>query len=107
MIDWSKVLADAVSAAETVIGAQWPSVAQSATSQIVALVENGKFIEQSRATMTDMEYKATKINQQRALEGVLKGFAAISIVVAEQVAAAVWDVVEKALKTLPELAAFI
>ena len=68
---------------------------------------NAKFIEQNKATMTGMEYKATKINQQRALEGVLKGFAAISIGVAEQVAAAVWGVVEKALKTVPELAAFI
>jgi hypothetical protein len=107
MIDWAKVLSDAVKAAETIIGARWPSIAKTATTQITALVENAKFIEANRASMTDMEYKATKINQQRALEGVLKGFAAISIVVAEQVAASVWGVVETALKTLPELTPFI
>jgi hypothetical protein len=107
MINWNQVLTDASKAAENIVGARWPSIAQTATTQIVALVENGKFIEQNKATMTDLEYKATKLNQQRTLEGVLKGFAAISIVVAEQVAAAVWSVVENALKTLPELAAFI
>lgn len=107
MIDWNKVLSDAIAAAEGVIGARWPSVAKSATAQIVALLENGKFIEDNKATMSDMEYRATKINQQRALEGILSGFAAISIVVAEQAAAAVWDVVEAALKKLPELALFV
>ncbi|MBV8522248.1 MAG: hypothetical protein JOY71_08990 [Acetobacteraceae bacterium] len=107
MIDWTKVLEDSLKAAENVIGARWPSVAQTATIQITALVENAKFIEQQSTTMTDMEYKASKINQQRALEGVLSGFAAISIVVAEQVAAAVWGVIEAALKTIPSLAAFI
>jgi hypothetical protein len=82
-------------------------LSQAATAQITALVENAKFIEANKATMTDMEYKATKINQQRALEGVLQGFAAISIVVAEQVAAAVWSVVESALKNIPEIASFV
>lgn len=107
MIDWQSVLSDAATAAEQVLGRQWPAVADSATTQIAALVENAKFIEDNRSGMTDLEYRATKINQQRALEGVLTGFSAISIVVAEQVAAAVWDVVESALKTVPELAAFI
>lgn len=107
MIDWSEVLADAVKAAQDVVGVRWPSIAKSATAQIAALVENAKFIEDNKAGMTDLEYQATKINQQRALKDVLTGFAAISTVVAEQVAAAVWGVVEGALRTVPELAPFV
>jgi hypothetical protein len=57
--------------------------------------------------MTALEYKAIKLTQQRALEGVIAGTEAMSIVVADQVAAAVWGVVEAALKTIPELAPFI
>jgi hypothetical protein len=107
MIDWSQVLKDAIAAAQQVIGARGPSIAHSATVQITALVDNAKFIEANKGSMSALEFRATKINQQRALEGVLAGFEAISIVVAEQVAAAVWGVVETALKTIPELAAFI
>ena len=107
MIDWNKVLGEAIAAARQVIGGQWPTIANSATTQITSLVENAKFIEDNKASMSAIEYNATKINQQEALKGVLATFAAITIMVAEQVAAAVWGVVEAALKTIPELAAFI
>jgi hypothetical protein len=101
------VLVNALRAAEQVLAGHWPSVAQAATAQITALVENAKFIEDNSATMSRLEYQATKLNQQRALEGVLKGFEAIGIVIAEQVAAAVWGVVEGALKRIPAVAAFL
>jgi hypothetical protein len=107
MIDWKKVLDNAVAAAQQVIGANWQPVANAAKFQIVALIENGKFIEENKDSMSDVEFKAAKLNQQRALEGVLKGFDAISIVVAEEAAAAAWRVVETALKSIPQLAPFI
>jgi hypothetical protein len=107
MIDWNKVVSDATKAAEQVLGTQWPGIAKSTTNQIAALVENAKSIETEKAFMTALEYKAIKLTQQRALEGVIAGTEAMSIVVAEQVAAAVWGVVEGALKTIPKLAPFI
>jgi hypothetical protein len=107
MIDWNKILSDAIKVAEQVVSGQWPRIAKSTTNQIAALVENAKSIETDKADMTSLEYKAIKLTQQRALEGVIAGTEAMSIVVAEQVAAAVWGVVEGALKTIPELAPFI
>jgi hypothetical protein len=107
MIDWDRVLADAVAAAQGVIGTHWQRVSRSASIQIRALVENARFIEESKDQMTTDEFEATKHNQKRALAGVLSGFAAISIVVAEKAAEAVWMVVASALATVPQLAPFV
>ncbi len=98
MTDWSVVLNNAVDAARGVIGSKWPSVAQSATTQIAALVENAASIESNRETMTRHQYETVMINQKRALSGVLSGFEAISIVIAEQAADAAWQVAAVALR---------
>ncbi len=95
--DWNAVLTQAVNAARTILADKWPSVAQSATIQITALVQNGAYIAANRSTMDDDEYSSIKLNQQRALEGVLSGYEAISITVAEQAAAAAWGIVEDAI----------
>ena len=43
MIDWNKVLGEAIAAARQVIGGQWPTIANSATTQITSLVENSRY----------------------------------------------------------------
>ncbi len=95
--DWSAVLTQAVNAAKAILADKWPSVAQSATIQITALVENGQYIAANRSSMDVDEYNSIKLNQQRALEGILSGYEAISITVAEQAAAAAWSIVEDAI----------
>ena len=95
--DWDAVLTQAVNAAKGVLADKWPSVAQSATIQITALVQNGAYIAANRSAMDADEYNSIKLNQQRALEGILSGYEAISITVAEQAAAAAWGIVEDAI----------
>jgi|SRR5580693_4866933 hypothetical protein len=103
MTDWSIVATNALKAAENVIGAAWPAVASSASAQVAALVATAKYIEDNEAVMTQLEYETARLNQQRALEGVLSGYAAITIVMAQQAAEAAWNVVLAALKTATSL----
>ena len=81
------------------VGADWRVVAPAAKAQITALLQIAQAIEAGRNDLSPDEYDALRLSQQRALEGVLASYAAISIVVAEQAAAAAWNVVAQALKT--------
>jgi hypothetical protein len=107
MIDWNKVLSDVVAEAARIVGTRWPSVATFATIQLTAMVENGKEIERRKDSMTDLEYRSAQAGQKIALKMILCTSAAISTVIAEQVAEAAWNIVLTALRTLPELAPFV
>jgi hypothetical protein len=93
------VLGQAVEAATAVTGQKWPAISRAATQQISLLVANAAFIEENVQNMTELEYKLVTKNQERAFEGVLTGFEAISIVVAEQAYQAAWGVISGALRT--------
>ncbi|SRR5258707_1759792 len=98
-IDWSSVGGSVEQAVASVIGADWGVAAPAAKAQITALIETAQTIEADKDNMSAAEYNGLRLSQQRALEGVLSAYAAISIVVAEQAAAAAWNVVAQALKT--------
>jgi hypothetical protein len=98
-IDWADIGSAVEQSVASVVGADWRIVAPAARAQLTALVETAQAIEADRDDMSAAEYNGLRLSQQRALEGVLASSAAISIVVAEQAAAAAWDVVAKALKT--------
>jgi hypothetical protein len=98
-IDWSSVGGSVEHAVASVIGADWGVTAPAAKAQITALIETAQAIEADKDNMSAAEYNGLRLSQQRALEGVLSAYAAISIVVAEQAAAAAWNVVAQALKT--------
>jgi hypothetical protein len=98
-IDWSNVGSAVEQSVASVVGADWAVVAPAAKAQLTALVETAQAIEADRDQMSAAEYNGLRLSQQRALEGVLASYAAISIVVAEQAAAAAWSVVAQALKT--------
>jgi hypothetical protein len=97
-IDWSTVGSSVEQAVTSVVGADWGVVAPAAKAQLSALVQTAQAIEADKDNMSAAEYNGLRLSQQRALEGVLSAYAAISIVVAEQAAAAAWNVVAQALK---------
>ena len=97
-VDWSSVGSSVEQAVAAVVGADWRIVAPAAKAQITALVETAQAIEADKDNMSTAEYNGLRLSQQRALEGVLAAYAAVSIVVAEQAAAAAWNVVAQALK---------
>lgn len=97
-IDWTKVGNDVVAAVSNVVGTAWSTVKPAAYAQMASLVEAGREIEAERANMTKDEYDGLCLSQKRAMEGVLACYQAISIVVAEQAAAAAWNVIAGALK---------
>jgi hypothetical protein len=98
-IDWSSVGGSVEQAVASVLGADWGIVGPAARAQISALVQTAQAIEADKDNMSGDEYDVLRLTQQRALEGVLSAYAAISIVAAEQAAAAAWNVVAQALKT--------
>lgn len=98
-VDWTGVGNDIASAVMNVLGGAWTTVKPAASAQIAALVLVGKQIEADRASMSKVEYDGLRLSQQRAFEGVLSAYSAISIVVAEQAAQAAWNVIAKALKS--------
>jgi hypothetical protein len=98
-IDWTNVGNSVEQAVAAVIGADWGVVAPAAKAQIAALVQTAQAIEADKDNMSAAEYNGLRLSQQRAVEGVLSAYAAISIVVAEQAAAAAWSIVAQALKT--------
>jgi hypothetical protein len=98
-IDWSSVGGAVEQAVASVLGADWGIVGPAARAQISALVQTAQAIEADKDNMSGDEYDVLRLTQQRALEGVLSAYAAISIVAAEQAAAAAWNVVAQALKT--------
>jgi len=98
-IDWSNVGRSVEQAVAGVVGADLSILGPAGRAQLTALVETAQAIEVDRDSMSAAEYNGLRLSQQRALEGVLSASAAISIVVAEQAAAAAWNVVSQALKT--------
>jgi hypothetical protein len=106
-IDWSNVGSAVEQAVAAVIGADWRIVGPAAKAQLTALIETAQAIEADRDQMSPAEYDGLRLSQQRALEGVLAANAAISIVVAEQSAAAAWNVVAQALKTAYPVLSFL
>jgi hypothetical protein len=97
-MDWLTVGSSVEQVVASVVGADWGVVAPAAKAQLSALVQTAQAIDADKDNMSAAEYNGLRLSQQRALEGVLSAYAAISIVVAEQAAAAAWDVVAQALK---------
>jgi hypothetical protein len=106
-INWSSVGNQIGPAVGGIVGAAWQNAAAGASTQFAALVAAGAQIEANRDTMQQAEYDSLKLMQQRALEGVLLTYAGISLDVAEQAAAAAWDIVATALKTAYPALAFL
>ncbi len=98
-IDWNQVGSDVQKAVVGVLGNDWKIVKTGASAQITALVSVAQSIEQASfaGTLTKLEYESLKASQQNALSGILHSYAAIGIVVAQQAAAAAWNVVASAL----------
>jgi hypothetical protein len=94
-IDWTQVGSDVQKAVVGVLGANWQTVKTGASAQITALLMVGQSIETDAAagTITELEYKSLKASQETALSGILHSYEAIGIVVAQQAAAAAWNVV--------------
>ena len=98
-IDWTKVGTQLESSVGGVVGTAWKNAAAGASAQFKAIVTVGQNIEQQKDSLTQVEYNSLRLMQQRALEGVLQTYQGISLDVAEQAAAAAWNVVATALKT--------
>lgn len=98
-INWTLVESEVEQAVEVVIGAAWRTVSTGASTQFAALIAAGRQIEQNRNTMSQPEYDSLKLMQQRALEGVLQTYAAISLDAAQQAAAAAWNALTAAIKS--------
>ena len=96
-VDWSKLQSNIEISIANVIGADWQTIQSGVYPQIAALVMAARTIDSDREQMSELEYQSLKLSQQRALEGVLQSYAAITIVVADQAAAAAWSVVEDAV----------
>ena len=97
-IDWSTVGRDVENAVVGVLGANFQVVRRAAQAQIAALVSTGQSIEAEKDEMTALEYQSLEDANRGALAGVLHTIEGITIVVAEQAAAAAWQVVASALK---------
>ena len=98
-INWNNVGTQIGQAVGGIVGTAWQNAASGASTQFAALVAVGQQIEQNKNTMQQGEYESLKLMQQRALEGVLQTYEGISLDVAQQAAAAAWNVVVGALKT--------
>ncbi|GEM_PF-6600994 len=106
-INWNTVSTNVGQAVGKVLGGAWGTVSQGASTQIAAVVAAGQSIENNKDTMTQADYNMLKLMQQRAMEGVLQSYSAVSLVVAEQAAAAAWGVVAAALKAAYPALAFL
>jgi hypothetical protein len=98
-IDWTTVERQIEQAVGGIVGAGWQNAASGASVQLAALIAAGKQIELDRKNMQQDEYDSLKLMEQRALDGVLQTFAGISRDIAEQAAAAAWNVLVNAVKT--------
>ncbi len=106
-IDWGKVGTQLEKSVGGVVGGAWQNAAAGASAQFKAIVAVGQSIEQQKDSLTQLEYNSLKLMQQRALEGILQTYQGISIDIAEQAAAAAWNVVAAALKTAYPALAFL
>lgn len=98
-VNWSSVSGQIGHAVSGVVGPAWQNAAGGASTQFAALVAAGQQIEQNRDTLSQLEYNSLKLMQQRALEGVLLTYQGIAIDIAEQAAAAAWNVLVSALSS--------
>lgn len=96
-IDWSSVSVQITHAVSGVIGPAWQNAAAGASTQFAALIAAGQQIEQNRDALSQAEYNSLKLMQQRALEGVLLTYEGIAIDVAQEAAAAAWNVLVSTL----------
>jgi len=105
-INWTQVASGVEAAVKGVLGTAWQTVSAAAGPQIQAMISVAQSIETDYANnrLTPAEYQSLKSMQKNALEGILSGYEAIGIVVAEQAAAAAWDVIATALKTAAGIA---
>jgi hypothetical protein len=98
-VDWGAVGTGVKTAVAKLVGAAWQNAAAGASTQFAAVIAAGQSIERNKDTMSQSDYNTLKIMQQRALDGVLQTYAGISLDIAQQAAAAAWNVVATALKT--------
>jgi hypothetical protein len=98
-VDWSSVSVQIANAVSGVVGPAWQNAAAGASTQFAALIAAGQQIEQNQNTLAQAEYNSLKLMQQRALEGVLLTYQGIAIDIAEEAAAAAWNVLVSALSS--------
>jgi hypothetical protein len=98
-IDWTQVGKNVEAAVVQVLEGSWSTVSIAAGPQIQAMINIGQSIEQSQnqGRLTPLEYNTLRSAQTKALEGILSGYEAIGIVVAEQAVDAAWNVISQAL----------
>ncbi len=98
-IDWTQVSKAVEAAVVQVVEGSWSTVSIAAGPQIQTMISIGQSIEQSQnqGRLTPLEYNTLRSAQTHALEGILSGYEAIGIVVAEQAADAAWNVISQAL----------
>ena len=98
-IDWTQVGKDVEAAVLNVLKGSWSTVSTAASPQIQEMISIGQSIEKShnQGRLTTLEYNTLRSAQKNALEGILSGYEAIGIVVAEQAADAAWNVISQAL----------
>lgn len=97
-VNWNTVTTQLEQSVGDAIGSAWSNARAGASAQFAAIIAAGKQVEKNKDSMTQAEYNSLKLIQQRAMEGVLQAYAGISIDIAEQAAAAAWNVVVGALK---------
>ena len=98
-VDWNGVAGQVTQAISGIIGSNAKVLSAGAQTQVTALVQVGVQIEQDRDSLQQVEYDSLKLMQQRALKGVLQTYEAIAADVAQEAAAAAWDVLVTALKS--------
>ena len=98
--DWSSVRADAISAAQGVLGTAWKAASAGATSAIGNLVQTAQYIDQNKGSMTSDEYQLLVSQQKQATQNVLTGYEAISIAAATNAINAVLSVIIAAAPAL-------
>jgi hypothetical protein len=97
-INWTTVERQIEQAVGGIVGTAWQNAASGASAQLAELIAAGQQIEADRKNMQQAEYDSLKLMEQRALDGVLQTFAGISRDIAEQAAAAAWNVLVDAVK---------
>ena len=98
-INWSTVLSQIGHTVAGIVGPAWRNASTGASTQFAALIAAGEQIELNKDSMQQVEYDSLKLMQKRALEGVLLTFEGISLDVAQQAAAAAWNILVTALTT--------
>ena len=98
--DWSKVLSDAIAAAQGVLSSAWTVASVGATSAIASLVQTAQYIDQNKDKMNSDEYQLLASQQKIALQNVLTGYECIGIAAAQNATANVVNAIVKDVPTL-------